>query len=348
MRRNVDNPLDGTAVETLMRRALESTSDTYPHPNPRVGAIVISRDGDVRTIAAHRGPGTPHAERLALDGLSDTTGNSMVVTLEPCTHHGRTPPCVDAIIAAGITRVYVGAVDPDERVGGRGIATLRASGIEVIETGLAEIVERNDPSYYHHRRTGRPLVTLKLAPTLDGQVAALDGSSRWITSSEARLDAHRLRASHDAVLVGAGTVRTDDPELTVRIEGWDGPQPVPVIFKGSRGLPRDAKILSRDPIVIEPDDSGTVPVIESLNDLGDTGITSVLVEGGAHVARSFIEADAVDEVVVYVGAKLAGGVGIPAIAGRFATISDALPITFTGVDRLGPDIRITATIGRTT
>ena len=348
MRRNVDNPLDGAAVDELMRRALEATSNTYPHPNPRVGALVISPDGAVRQLGAHVRPGTPHAERLALAGLADTEGDSMVVTLEPCNHHGRTPPCTDAIIQAGIKRVYVGTLDPDERVRGRGIAALREAGVDVIDTGLSEIVERNDRSYYHHRRTGRPFVTLKLATTLDGQIAALDGTSRWITSPEARQDAHELRASHDAVLVGAGTVRTDDPELTVRTDGWDGPQPIPIIFKGTHDLPPHAKLWKRDPIVIEPNANGTVSVEEAIDKLGNDDITSLLIEGGAHIARSFVETDMVDEVVVYLGAKLAGGVGLPAVAGPFSTIADAHTLTITGVERLGPDIKITAHIERNT
>jgi diaminohydroxyphosphoribosylaminopyrimidine deaminase/5-amino-6-(5-phosphoribosylamino)uracil reductase len=348
MRRTADNQLDGAAVDTLMRHALEATSGTFPHPNPRVGAIVISPDGAVRQVGAHVRPGTPHAERLALDGLDNTEGDSMVVTLEPCSHHGRTPPCTDAIIEAGIRRVYVGTLDPDERVSGRGMATLRAAGIEVIETGLSKMVEHNDRGYYHHRRTGRPFITLKLATTLDGQVAALDGTSRWITSPEARHDAHELRATHDAILVGAGTVRADDPELTVRIDGWDGPQPIPVIFKGTHSLPPTARLLKRDPIVMEPDRDGTVSVEEAIDDLGSRGITSVLIEGGAHIARSFIDAKVVDEVIVYIGSKLADGVGLPAIAGPFATIGDALPLTFMDVERLGPDIKIIARIERNT
>ena len=346
MRRAVDNPLDGAAVDKLMRRAVEATAETYPHPNPRVGAIVISPDGTVRRVGAHVRPGTPHAELIALEGLHSTEGDSMLVTLEPCAHHGKTPPCTDAIISAGITRVYVGAVDPDERVSGRGIALLRSSGIEVIETGLSEMVELNDPGYYHHRRTGRPLVTLKLATTLDGQVAALDGTSQWITSAEARHDAHVLRAAHDAILVGAGTVRADDPELTVRIEGWDAPQPVPVVFKGSQSLPPTAKLWDRDPIVMEPTDGRTVSVEAAVDELGANGITSVLVEGGAHVALSFVNSGIVDELVVYIGAKLAGGVGLPAISGSFATMADAIPLTFTGIERLGPDMKITARLDR--
>jgi diaminohydroxyphosphoribosylaminopyrimidine deaminase/5-amino-6-(5-phosphoribosylamino)uracil reductase len=272
----------------------------------------------------------------------------MIVTLEPCSHHGQTPPCTEAIIGAGISRVYIGTVDPDQRVSGNGIAALRAAGVEVIETGLSKMVEKNDPGYYHHRRTGRPLVTLKVALTLDGQVAAADGTSQWITSPEARRDVHRLRASNDAVLVGAGTVRIDDPELTVRLDGWNGPQPLPVILKGSRDLPTDARVLARDPRIMEPTSDGSVGIAEAMDDLGRDGVTSVLVEGGAHVARSFVQAGMVDEVVVYVGAKLAGGVGLPALAGPFATISDALPLHFTGVERIGPDIKITARIERNT
>jgi diaminohydroxyphosphoribosylaminopyrimidine deaminase/5-amino-6-(5-phosphoribosylamino)uracil reductase len=348
MRRTVDNLFDGAAVGMLMRRAVEATSGTYPHPNPRVGAVVISPDGTVRNVGAHVRPGTPHAEVLALEGLTDTAGDTMVVTLEPCNHHGRTPPCTDAIIDAGIVRVFVGTVDPDEQVSGRGVAALRHAGIEVVETGLSEMIEGNDPGYYHHRRTGRPLVTLKLALTLDGQIAALDGTSRWITSSDARSDAHELRASHDAVLIGAGTLREDDPELTVRIDGWHGPQPIPVVFKGRRPLPLEAKLWQRDPIVVEPTSDGTVSITDSLEDLARVGITSVLVEGGANVARSFIEADVINEIIVYVGAKLAGGTGLPALAGPFTTMADALPLTFTGVDRIGPDLKITARIERNT
>jgi diaminohydroxyphosphoribosylaminopyrimidine deaminase/5-amino-6-(5-phosphoribosylamino)uracil reductase len=348
MRRAVDNPLDGAAVDELMRRAVEATTTTHPHPNPRVGAIVISPEGSVRGVGAHVRPGLPHAERLALEGLPDTSGDTMIVTLEPCSHHGRTPPCTDAIIDAGITRVYVGALDPDSRMSGNGIAALRQAGIDVIETGLTEMVEANDPGYYHHRRTGRPLVTLKMALTLDGQVAAADGTSQWITSPEARQDAHRLRAGHDAVLVGAGTVRADDPELTVRLDGWNGPQPLPVVLKGSKALPADARVLTRDPKIMEPDDDGNVPIALAMEELGNDGITSVLVEGGARVARSFVEAGLVDELVVYVGARLAGGVGLPALAGRFATLSEARPLNFTGVEFLGPDLKITARIERNT
>ncbi len=348
MRRDVDNPLDGADVEELMRRALEATRDTYPHPNPRVGAIVTSPEGTIKRVAAHIEPGAPHAEVLALGGLEETNGDTMIVTLEPCNHHGKTPPCVEAIVNAGIATVYVGAVDPDERVRGKGIAALRDAGVAVVETGLDAIVEANDRGYYHHRRTGLPFVTLKLAMTLDGQIAAADGTAKWISSPESRHDTHVLRANSDAVIAGAGTVRADDPSLDVRIEGWEGPQPVPVVFKGTRPLPPEAKLWRRNPIIVEPHANGVVDVNKALSDLGDAGITSVLVEGGSHLASSFVAAGAVDELIVYIGAKLAGGVGLPAFGGLFATISDALPIAFTNLERLGPDVKITAKIERTT
>jgi len=342
MRRAVDNQLDGAAVDELVRRALQATAGTFPHPNPRVGAIVVNPEGDIVSSAAHECPGQPHAERLALAGLGDLTGHTMVVTLEPCNHHGRTPPCTDAIIESGISRVVLGALDPDVRVRGSGIERLRGSGIEVIEAGSAAAVEANDPAYFSNRRAGRPFVTLKLAMTLDGQIAANDGSSRWITGQQARLDAHRLRAAHDAVLVGAGTVRVDDPELTVRLDGYVGPQPTPVIVKGSADLPASARLFERDPIVVEDAGSSRVGIGRVLDQLEDAGLGSVLVEGGASIARSFLEAGCVDELVVYLGAQLAGGVGLPCFGGTFTTVTDAIPLEITDVRSIGSDVRIIA------
>jgi diaminohydroxyphosphoribosylaminopyrimidine deaminase/5-amino-6-(5-phosphoribosylamino)uracil reductase len=345
MRRAVDNQLDGAAVDELVRRALQTTVGTFPHPNPRVGAIVVNPEGDIVSSAAHVRPGQPHAERLALESLGDVEGHTMVVTLEPCNHHGRTPPCTDAIIESGISRVIVGTLDPDVRVSGSGVERLRTAGIEVIESGSTAVVEANDRAYFANRRIGRPFVTLKLAMTLDGQIAAGDGSSRWITGRQARLDAHRLRAAHAAVLVGAGTVRVDDPELTVRLDGYDGPQPTPVIVKGSADLPSGAKILDRDPIVVEQEGSSKVDIALVMNRLEDAGLGSVLVEGGASIARSFLEAASVDELVVYLGAQLAGGAGLPAIAGTFETITNAIPLEITDVRSIGTDVRIIAILG---
>lgn len=209
-------------------------------------------------------------------------GATVYVTLEPCAHQGQTPPCTEVLIAAGVGRVVVGAQDPDPRVNGRGIAMLREAGVEVTISGAA-VAERIDPGYFHHRRTGRPLVTLKIAATIDGQVAASDGTSQWITSPAAREDGHRLRAAADAVLVGAGTLREDDPELTVRLKDFTGRQPRAVVVAGTQPLPAERKLYDRDPLIYVPgllsdppagatrasaDGSATVDLGMMLDDLG--------------------------------------------------------------------------------
>jgi diaminohydroxyphosphoribosylaminopyrimidine deaminase/5-amino-6-(5-phosphoribosylamino)uracil reductase len=222
---------------------------------------------------------------------------------------------------------------------------LTDAGIDVTVGVEVEEVVAADPAYFHHRRTGRPFVTLKLASTLDGQAAAVDGTSQWITGEEARTDAHRLRSQHDAILVGSGTLLADDPALTVRLDGYDGPQPLPLIVKGRRDLPEGSQILSRDHMVygdgVEP-----VDVALLLKDAGTRGILSILVEGGPSIAESFLRAELVDRVVWYIGAKVGVGTGQPAIAGTFRTIADAVELSIDDVERLGPDVRIRATIVR--
>jgi diaminohydroxyphosphoribosylaminopyrimidine deaminase/5-amino-6-(5-phosphoribosylamino)uracil reductase len=185
MRRAVDIP-DGLDVDGLMRDALRATRTTYPHPNPRVGAVIIAPTGEVLATDVCHGDGLSHAETNALAHVAHPGGTTMIVTLEPCDHDGRTPPCSQAIIDAGIARVIVGATDPDPRVDGRGIARMREAGIDVVADVAVDDVIANDPGYFHHRTTGRPLVTLKFASTIDGQVAASDGTSRWITDEIAR------------------------------------------------------------------------------------------------------------------------------------------------------------------
>jgi diaminohydroxyphosphoribosylaminopyrimidine deaminase/5-amino-6-(5-phosphoribosylamino)uracil reductase len=343
-------------VELIMA-AIDAARLHHPHPNPKVGAVVVGADGDVLAISAHSGPGTPHAEAAVLAAAGDAaSGGTLVVTLEPCAHHGRTPPCVDSVLASGVRRVVVGAIDPDRQVAGEGVHRLRAAGIDV-QVGVPGVdAEELDPGYFHHRRTGRPFVTLKLATTLDGQVAGADGTSRWITSLEARHDAHLLRASSDAVLVGAGTALADDPELTVRIEAYDGPQPRPVVVTGRRGLPPDLALLGRDPIILAPrpvDLPGHVAVVPdaagelvdptaALSELGRLGIVDLLVEGGPTLAGSLWSAGLVDRLVIYLGARLAGGVGRPAFDGSLTTLADARPIRITSVTRVGPDVRVEA------
>src|SRR6266540_1483965 len=194
-------------------------------PNPMVGAVLV-RDGQVVGEGFHRVPGEPHAEALALERAAGrATGAACYVTLEPCAHHGRTPPCAAALIAAGVTRVVAAIEDPDPNVRGQGFARLRAAGVQVQVGVAAAAAEAQNAAFLLHRRHGRPRVTLKAAASLDGKVAAPDGTSQWITGEAARADAHRLRAEADAVAVGAGTALADDPRLTVRLPGWSGRQP---------------------------------------------------------------------------------------------------------------------------
>lgn len=339
-----------------MARAADLTRGTNPHPNPRVGCLVVSQDGAVVGSGAHLGPGQPHAEVLALrQAGSAAQGGTVYVTLEPCAHLGRTPPCTAALVAAGVGRVIVGTSDPDPLVTGRGFEALRSAGIEVDVMPKNEQWERVDPGYFHQRRTGRPRVTLKLATTLDGQIAAADGTSQWITGDEARHDAHLLRARADAVMVGAGTVLEDDPRLSVRVDGYEGPQPVPIVVAGRRALPPGANLFRRPAIVISTvplpdlpaevievggDASGRVDLGEALQALGVRGILDVLVEGGAGLAASLLAAGMVERGVIWMGGLLAGGLGRPAFDGVFATLAQARRIRFTDVRTLGGDVRI--------
>jgi diaminohydroxyphosphoribosylaminopyrimidine deaminase/5-amino-6-(5-phosphoribosylamino)uracil reductase len=326
------------------------------HPNPRVGAVVVSPEGEVLGEGAHVGPGEPHAEVLALDRAGNAEGATVFVSLEPCSHHGRTPPCTDRLIAEGVARVVVGAVDPDRNVAGRGIESLRAAGIEVevVDDPRARTV---DPGYFHHRETGKPLVMLKWAMTLDGSVAAQDGSSQWITSEETRLEAHRLRSEVDAVVIGAGTLRRDDPRLDVRLDGYEGPQPRPVIVAGNDELPAEAAIWTRDPLVISttprPIPSGVLLVVEGDEGrpdpnqtclrLADSGFLDLLVEGGPTLAGAWWRAGVVDIAVVHIGAKIGGGAGQPPLAGLFATIAAAREMELNAMRSVSDDVILTFT-----
>ncbi|MCP3996162.1 MAG: bifunctional diaminohydroxyphosphoribosylaminopyrimidine deaminase/5-amino-6-(5-phosphoribosylamino)uracil reductase RibD [bacterium] len=340
-----------------MRRALDLSAQHQPHPNPRVGAVVVAGDAIVGE-GAHAHAGGPHAEVVALEAAGEEAfGATVYVTLEPCSHHGRTPPCADALIAAGVARVVVGSIDPDARVSGTGVDALRQAGIEVATGLLADAVEAGDPGYFHHRRTGRPLITLKLATTLDGMIAAADRTSKWITGEEARIDGHRLRRDSDVVIVGAGTLIDDDPRLDVRLDGYSGKQPRPVVIAGTRPLDPAAAIFSRDPLVYtsRPLDltaeqvvvagSDHVDVEAVLDDLGTRGYVSALVEGGATLAGNLVRNGLVDRIVFYLAAKLGAGRGLGAFGGEFATIGEAVPVSIDEVTRVGDDLRVETWIG---
>lgn len=317
--------LEGMQRAMAMARTVRSTTS----PNPWVGAVLEAADGSVFE-GATAPPGGPHAEVAALAAAgSQARGATLWVTLEPCSHHGRTGPCADAVIGAGLARVVVGIVDPDPQVGGQGIDRLRAAGIEVAVGVGGDAVEEQLAPYLKHRWTGRPWVVLKLAATLDGRTAAPDGTSQWITGAAARADAHRLRAESDAVIVGAGTVRTDDPSLTVR--HVEGPDPLRVVLGTA---PPGARVR---PALELGGDLGEV-----LDRLGDKGVLQVLVEGGAQVAGSFHRAGLVDRYVVYLAPALLGGDdGRGLLAGPgAATLADAWRGRILSVDQLGEDLRI--------
>ncbi|MEO7556376.1 MAG: bifunctional diaminohydroxyphosphoribosylaminopyrimidine deaminase/5-amino-6-(5-phosphoribosylamino)uracil reductase RibD [Acidimicrobiales bacterium] len=303
-------------------------------PNPWVGAVLETADGRA-FVGATEPPGRRHAEVVVLDAARgagvDPVGSTLWTTLEPCNHAGRTPPCTDAILAAGVRRVVIGIVDPDRLVAGTGIERLRAAGVAVDVGAGADAVRSQLAPYVKHRTTGRPWVVLKLAATLDGRTAAPDGSSRWITGDAARADAHRLRAESDAVLVGAGTVRADDPDLTVRLGGLVGDQPLRVVLGSA---PPDAKVRP----CIEVDG----PLDAVLDDLGHRGVVQLMVEGGATVAHAFHAGSLVDRYVVYIAPALFGGDdGRGLFAGPGApTIADVWRGRITDVDRLGDDLRI--------
>ncbi|MCU1373699.1 MAG: Riboflavin biosynthesis protein RibD [Actinomycetia bacterium] len=299
-------------------------------PNPWVGCVIEAVDGRAFT-GATQPPGGPHAEAVAIEAAGEAArGATVWVTLEPCSHTGRTAPCADALIDAGVARVVVALEDPDPRVSGRGIARLRDAGITVDVGEGADAVRSQLAAYLKHRTTGLPWVVLKLGSSLDGRTAAPDGSSQWITGGAARADAHRLRAESDAIVVGAGTVRTDDPSLTVR-HGVTGRDPLRVVL--GTAAP-EAKV--------QPALQFQGELADLLADLGDRGVVQVLVEGGATVAGAFHRQGLVDHYVVYLAPALFGGEDArPMFAGPGAeTIADVWRGAITAVAQLGGDLRI--------
>lgn len=307
-------------------------------PRPWVGAVLVpaGRPDHPGHVGATDGRTGPHAEVVALAAAGEEArGGTLYVTLEPCSHHGLTPPCADAVLEAGVARVVVALTDPDPKVAGAGLQRLRDAGVEV-ELGVgAEAAASQLAPYLHHRRTGRPWVVLKLAASLDGRTAAPDGTSQWITGEEARLDAHRLRADSDAILVGAGTVRADDPALTVRLpaeeRGPDDTEPLRVVLGRA---PEGAAV---HPCLEVEGDLGAV-----LDELGERGVLQLMVEGGATVAHAFHAAGLVDRYVVYLAPALFGGDdGRALFAGPGAATIDAVwRGRIAALRHLGDDLRL--------
>ena len=333
-----------------MRRALAlaERGRGTTRPNPVVGAVVVRR-GRIVGEGFHVRAGEPHAEIHALRAAGRAArGATLYVTLEPCDHVGRTGPCTLAILAAGVARVVVGCRDPNPLVDGRGLTRLRRAGVAVDVGCLEADCVAAIRAYAIWVQEGRPLVTLKAAATLDGCIA--DGTRRqkrapvWITGPAARHAAHELRAAHDAVLVGAGTVRADDPRLTVRLgRAHRGPSPLRVVLAGRAGLPRGARVLDGPtPAIVIP---GRPPLRRTLAALAARGIQSVLVEGGARVWGAFVSAGLVDRVALFVAPRLLGG-GIGIAGGPGLSVARSLRLGPFAVRAVGDDLLIAADVLR--
>ena len=340
-------------------------------PNPMVGAVIV-KDGRVIGEGRTQPPGEAHAERMALAACEeDPAGSTLYVSLEPCAHHGRTPPCTDAILEAGIARVVIASDDPTTKAAGRGPGILRDEGVDVVWNGgeAAEAARLLNQPFRKHARTGRPLVVLKSAMTLDGKVATVSGDSQWISGEASRARAHRWRAESDAVAVGIGTALTDDPRLTARIQGV-ARQPRRVVFDSEARLPLESKLVrgvaevpvtvvclraatrtsvqaleaAGVDVIVATGQNEAARVQHALGELGAGDVQSLLLEGGPHLAGAFLEADEIHEARMFVAPLLTGGreaktavegIGIELIAGA----PRALEVE---VERLDDDVLIVA------
>jgi len=351
--------------EQYMKMALKLArrGEGWTSPNPMVGAVIV-RDAKILGKGYHRRFGEAHAEINAIaDAGGSIAGATLYVTLEPCSHHGKTPPCVDRIIEAKVSRVVAGSVDPNPLVSGKGIEALRGHGIEVKVGVLERECEGLNEKFFTFMRTGAPFVTLKYAQTLDGRIATSTGHSQWISSEPSRRFAHRLRARHDAVLVGIGTVMADDPDLRVRLVR--GRNPLRIVLDPSLRIPPGARVLDNqdaartlvvteplrgderipalqgrkiETLAVEKDRAGSLDLKTLLTELGRRQISSVLVEGGAGAITSFVKAGLFDRVIVIAAPKMVGK-GLEAIGDLgIARMDDAITLRYERTFRRGDDV----------
>jgi diaminohydroxyphosphoribosylaminopyrimidine deaminase / 5-amino-6-(5-phosphoribosylamino)uracil reductase len=325
------------SFDAAMRLAVEQAElvKGATYPNPPVGAVILDRNGETAGVGATAPTGGPHAEVVAMrQAGTRASGGTAVVTLEPCNHHGHTPPCVDALVAAGISTVVYAVNDPNAEAAG-GAARLSASGVKVVAGVLADDVAGGTlREWLHKQRTGTPHVTWKFATSIDGRSAAADGSSQWITSESARADVHRRRAACDAIVVGTGTVFIDDPKLTARLP--DGTladrQPLRVVV-GEREISPDANVLNDDTRTMVIRTRDPHEVIKALSDR-----TDILIEGGPTLAGAFLRAGAIHRILAYIAPILLGG-PITAIDDvGVLSIAHAQRWQFDGIEPIGPDI----------
>lgn len=335
------------------------------NPNPLVGAVIV-KDGRIIGQGAHLKAGEPHAEVHAFRMAGDAAeGSTLYVTLEPCSHHGRTPPCAELVVRSKVKRVVVAMQDPNPLVAGRGINLLREAGIEVVVGVLEQEALRLNERFIKNIVKQRPFVVVKTAMTLDGKIAAHTGDSRWITGEAARASVHRLRDEVDGILVGIGTVLADDPELTTRLPEGGGRNPIRVVLDRQLRIEETAKVLDTsvaptwivtgeevDPakaarlqergveLIRVPERDGRLDLEATLDALYPKGITHLLVEGGAQVNGAFLTAGLIDQVVSYIAPKLIGGQSAPTPYGGdgFAKMAEAVTLTDLRVETVGDDL----------
>jgi len=367
------NPMERALI--LARLALGTAS-----PNPAVGAVLV-KDGRIVGEGFTQPPGGPHAEAVAIRQAGEASrGAILYVTLEPCCHHGRTPPCTEAVLAAGVRDVHLSHLDPDPHVNGRGKAELESAGVTVLVGEGEEEARRINEAYLKHRTTGLPFVIAKFAASLDGKIAATGGDSRWVSGPESRRWAHRQRTVVDAIMVGVRTVLIDDPELTARPEPSEGArqadgeprQPLRVVVDSRGRTPASARVLKGPAktlvattdasseawrremsdagaeVLVLPASAGRVDLAELLRHLGGRDILSLLVEGGGELLGSFFDLGLVDKVQAIIAPIIIGGQEAPtAVAGRGAhRMADALRLRDVTVERLGDDVLVTGYIGQ--
>lgn len=357
---------DEEYMEFALQLAKAASGQTGP--NPPVGAVVI-KNGEIAGFGAHLKAGDAHAEVYALQMAGEKAeGATIYVTLEPCSHIGKTLPCTDLIIEKGIHRVVVAACDPNEKVSGRGIAKLRGAGVHVDVGVLEEKAKQINQVFFHYIKTGLPFVTLKAATSLDGKTATKTGDSKWITGEKSRFDGRRYRQLHDAILVGVETVLADNPRLTSRI-GKNGKNPVRVILDTALRTPIEANIVTdqqaktliftgkdiandriaafskHEQVRVIPLEEKHVPILSVLHYLGDKGMMSLLVEGGATVHGSFLASGQWDRLILYMAPLLIGGEQAPtSFAGKgFQQLKDANGLAVEGLEWIGRDMKIIAT-----
>lgn len=359
--------------QDYMRRALQlaERGRGWTSPNPMVGAVIV-RDGHILAEGWHARYGDLHAERAALANAEEAVrGATMYVTLEPCCHHGKQPPCTDAIIDSGITRVVVGSADPNPLVAGKGVAILRAAGIEVVENVLREECDALNKVFLHYIREKQPFVVMKAAMTLDGKIATYTGASRWVTGEAARAHGHSLRHRYRAIMVGSGTVLADDPLLTCRIE--NGRDPLRIVCDSRLRTPLTAQVVctaQETPTLIAtcvtdgeriapyekagcrvwslPERDGHVDLVALMQRLGAENIDSVLIEGGGTLAWAALEAGIVKKVYSYIAPKLFGGrdAKTPVEGEGVALPEECAQLSVTNISRLGEDILIESEVQR--